>query len=182
MNKWAHFESVYWDSRFKHNNKKQTKQQQKQLHDACVREHDCYVPSWCGVDMDCVWCAQNNLGTRFCAWKALLLLWLLIIKTTAPVPIQHVSITAYCGGKSPGLASTVTENISGVCRGDESEPTTGHYLLQAGVASDPSGDSEEVGHVRETALLRLHLRQWWSDNFWAYIYKELIDPLIACRP
>ena len=105
--------------------------------------------------------------------------FIIIIKTTTPVPIQHVSITAYCGSKSPGLASTVTQNISGVCRGDESEPTTGHYLLQAGVAGDLSGDSEEVGHVRETKLVGLHPRQWWSDNFWAHMYKELIDHLIA---
>ena len=31
--------------------------------------------------------------------------------------------------------------------------------VAAGVASDPQGDSEEVGHVREAAMLGLHPRQ-----------------------
>ena len=31
--------------------------------------------------------------------------------------------------------------------------------VAAGVASDPQGDSEEAGHVREAAMLGLHPRQ-----------------------
>ena len=55
-----------------------------------------------------------------------------------------------------------------MCWGEECEPTTLHLLAstrcsgllqQEWQLSDPQGDSEEVGHVREAAMLGLHPRQ-----------------------